>query len=347
MNLTPLTEKEAKMISDNLHLAWKDNSSGLKRLFETRKCFVGEFAADYKPFLDVGLLARVNGHLTTDFALVYVDGFWIFCDRPTNPRIDRVFPVFDDESLLLARSMPSHLGGKVLDIGTGSGAIAIYAAKAGNRVLATDISQRAAAIAQFNFAINGFSDLVRYRHSDVYQSLAAKKFDLIVSNPPFVPHPKGFHLFLHSDGGADGLAIVRRLLQQAKSFLNPNGELRFVVLSLGNNEGWLIERELRAWRDADAFTVQIQNIYREPSISLDEFAERFTAASDYNDWRQKLIRRSYDRVGYFLVRAVMNGAPQLQWLPGDTKQKFDDTTFWGDNYSGSMSNRLKRYIQGS
>ncbi|MBS3745943.1 MAG: 50S ribosomal protein L3 N(5)-glutamine methyltransferase [Wenzhouxiangellaceae bacterium] len=133
----------------------------------------------------------------------------------------------------------------VLDVGTGSGCIA--AALAWHwpelRVDAADVSPAALAIAEQNVARLGLADRVRLIESDVYAGLDAagedrSRYDLIVSNPPYVPAasmaqlPEEYRhepaLALHA--GEDGLDIVRQLLAGAPEHLNPSG---FLLLEVG------------------------------------------------------------------------------------------------------------------
>ncbi|MGH8565385.1 MAG: 50S ribosomal protein L3 N(5)-glutamine methyltransferase [Gammaproteobacteria bacterium] len=124
---------------------------------------------------------------------------------------------------------------RILDIGTGSGCIAIACALAfpEAEVHATDISAGALEIASRNAERHGVRDRVRLLRSDVYESLAGERYDLIVSNPPYVPAvhlatlpPEHRHepsLGLH--GGDDGLAIVSRILEGASVHLSEHGTL--------------------------------------------------------------------------------------------------------------------------
>jgi ribosomal protein L3 glutamine methyltransferase len=124
---------------------------------------------------------------------------------------------------------------RILDIGTGSGCIAIACALAfpEAEVDATDVSAGALEIARRNAERHGVRDRVRLLRSDVYESLAGERYDLIVSNPPYVPalhlgtlppehrHEPPFGL----DGGGDGLAIVSRVLEGATEHLTEHGTL--------------------------------------------------------------------------------------------------------------------------
>lgn len=138
--------------------------------------------------------------------------------------------------------------GRVLDLCTGSGCLAIVAALTfpEARVDAADISADALAVAQRNVADYGLADRIRLVRSDLFAQLVGKTYDLIIANPPYVtraaveafpPEYRAEPRLAH-DGGEDGLELVRRILADAAGHLTPQGRL---VVEVGTGRARLEE----------------------------------------------------------------------------------------------------------
>ncbi|WP_438480570.1 50S ribosomal protein L3 N(5)-glutamine methyltransferase [Oleiharenicola lentus] len=129
---------------------------------------------------------------------------------------------------------------RVVDVCTGSGCLAILLAHQfpDAKVDAVELSTDALAVAKFNVAEHGLAKRVKLFHSDVLEAVPVAKYDLILSNPPYVPTrelrdlPEEFknEPQMALDGGKDGLDIVRRLLRQSRERLQPHG---IVALEVG------------------------------------------------------------------------------------------------------------------
>jgi methylase of polypeptide subunit release factors len=173
-------------------------------------------------------------------------------------------------STTLARWTPRERVGRALDVGTGSGVQALYLARHAAEVTATDLSGRALAFAGFNAALNAAADgpfhgrQLELRRGSLLEPVAGERFDVVVSNPPFVITPRRGGaampeppLYTYRDGGLVGDAVVARLVQGLEDVLAPGG----VAQLLGNwehrsGEPW--QERVASWLPAglDAFVVQ-------------------------------------------------------------------------------------------
>ncbi|MDD3581185.1 MAG: peptide chain release factor N(5)-glutamine methyltransferase [Desulfobacca sp.] len=135
--------------------------------------------------------------------------------------------------------------GPVLDVGTGSGVLAVVLARTlpDPWVVALDLSATALALAQENARRLGAADRISFVQGDLSQPLApGPTFALIVSNPPYVPtgdwqrlprETRDFEPRAALDGGPDGLAVIRRLISTAHQYLLPGGLL---ALEMGQGQ---------------------------------------------------------------------------------------------------------------
>lgn len=150
-------------------------------------------------------------------------------------------------------------GGAALDVGTGTGAIALALRRLrpDARVSAVDVSPEAVALAAENARACGLP--VDIRQGDLFAPFAGRRFDVIVSNPPYIPSRELPGLqpevrrepALALDGGGDGLRIYRRLLAEAPRHLRPAGS---VVLELGDGlAGRVKELAARDFCDARVY----------------------------------------------------------------------------------------------
>ena len=165
------------------------------------------------------------------------------------------FRFYVDERVLIPRSfiaelLPDGLAPYVdvaqtttaLDLGTGSGCLAILLAHAcpGADVDAVDISTDALTVAQRNVSDYGLADRINLIRSDLFSNLSGKAYDLIISNPPYVtavamadlPPEHRHEPALALAGGEDGLDAVRTILSSAAGFLNHGGSL---VVEVGHS----------------------------------------------------------------------------------------------------------------
>ena len=145
---------------------------------------------------------------------------------------------------LIAENLHDVDGLRVLDLGTGSGILAILASKLGARsVVATDVSERAIRIARRNAEINHVE--IDFRAGDLFDPVEDELFDLIISNPPMTPSPTQLPRFTW--GGVDGRLVLDRVIDGAPNHLRRGGRLLIPVVSLagiGRAYQALLERGL-------------------------------------------------------------------------------------------------------
>ncbi|MFD3540228.1 HemK2/MTQ2 family protein methyltransferase [Streptomyces sp. NPDC058662] len=137
-----------------------------------------------------------------------------------------------DTRLLAAALAHEELGPRtdVLEIGTGTGALALHAARRGAAVTAVDVSWSAVVTARMNALLHRVP--LRVLHGDFAVRTADRRFDLVVSNPPYVPAP-GARLPSRGperawDAGHDGRTVIDRICATAPALLRPGGALLMV-----------------------------------------------------------------------------------------------------------------------
>jgi release factor glutamine methyltransferase len=200
-----------------------------------------------------------------------------FCGLEFEVTPEVLIPRHDTETLVneaLAR-MPGAQS--VLDIGTGSGCIALALAckLPGASVTAVDISEAALAVARRNAERNGV--LIEFLQGSLFEPVAGRTFDLIVSNPPYIPsrdietlqpEVRDFDPRGALDGGADGLDVYRALIPDAATLLNSGG---WLLLEVGMGQAADVAQMFR-----------MEEVYGESIITCDHCrVERVVGVSKY------------------------------------------------------------------
>jgi ribosomal protein L3 glutamine methyltransferase len=194
-------------------------------------------------------------------AILDVIGRRVTTRKPAAYLVNKIYmrglPFHVDERVIVPRSfigelLDSHFSGQgddeagsliddplgvesVLDLCTGSGCLAVLAARAfrNAQIDAVDISRDALDVAARNVAEYGLEDRVTLHRGDLFKPLGGRRYDLIISNPPYVdaegmaelPRECRAEPKLAFDGGTDGLAVIRRILEEAGGHLTPRGGL--------------------------------------------------------------------------------------------------------------------------
>ncbi|MER7398199.1 HemK2/MTQ2 family protein methyltransferase [Streptomyces sp. NPDC000151] len=171
-----------------------------------------------------------------------------------------VYPPQDDTALLaeVLEHEPLVPGARVLDIGTGTGALALAAARRGGEVTAVDISWRAVLAARLNARLARLP--VRVLRGSLFGPVAGRRFDLILTNPPYVPAPEAVLPRRGSarawDAGHDGRLVLDRICREAPRLLAPGGALLLVHSALSGTGP-----TLRLLREAGLDAVVVEHRY--------------------------------------------------------------------------------------
>ncbi len=249
--------------------------------------------------------------------------WWVLSDlgeastgRPLAP--DHVLGIGGATTSLLTLTIRDHVG-SALDIGTGCGIQALYLATHADHVVATDLSERACAIARFNAALNGAD--IDVRQGSLFEPVATERFDLVVSNPPFVITPDSVRtsgLLEYRDGGMERDTLIATILSEVPDHLNPGGTAQMLanweipvgldpdVEWSGRVDGWLRGLPVDAWvvqRDVLDPARYVEMWMRD---SGDMLVARDEWEHTYADWLEDFDRAGVAAIGlgFIVVRAL-------------------------------------------
>lgn len=206
--------------------------------------------------------------------------------------------------------------GRAFDLGTGSGVQALHLATHADQVVASDLCGRALDAAALTLALSGVDPArVDLREGDLLEAVAGERFDLVVSNPPFVITPRRDDVptMTYRDGGRSGDDLVRHVVTHVADHLAPGG----VAQLLGNWEvrrgerwddvvgAWLEAASERAGERLDAWVVQRDVLdpaqYAETWIRDGGVASGPRYEAMYRAWLDDLEGRGVDHVGFGLL----------------------------------------------
>ena len=144
-----------------------------------------------------------------------------------------------EDSYLLAENLEIEYGKSVLEIGTGSGIVAMYASKLTDKVTATDINFDAIMLAESNFKENNI-DNIELLFGNLFEPVKDRKFDVILFNTPYLPTEEGEvledNLNYAFDGGLNGRKVIDLFLNEVKNHLNDGGIVQLIQSSLSDND---------------------------------------------------------------------------------------------------------------
>ena len=144
-----------------------------------------------------------------------------------------------DDTFLLAENLEIKEGQSVLEIGTGSGLVSMYASLLTDDVTATDINYNALELAEKNFHLNNINT-IKLEFGDLFEPVKDRKFDVILFNTPYLPTDSddiiNDDLNYAFDGGLDGRKVIDRFIKEAPNHLNDKGIIQMIQSSLSDND---------------------------------------------------------------------------------------------------------------
>ena len=248
--------------------------------------------------------------------------WWVASDL--TPGLDgRIEPVPDDHVLgvnaassTLAQLTVRESAGRALDLGTGCGVQALHLSRHCGEIVGTDVNRRALALARLTAALNGIT--VDLRAGSLFQPVAGERFDLIVTNPPFVVSPGGRHAY--RDSGLAGDEASRQVLIDGAGHLADGGFLQ----SLANwmhiaGVDW--HDRVGAWAEAtgcDAWVIQreVQDPAAYVELWLRDSGDvaRPDYVQRYDAWLSWLEEQRVEGIGFgwMMLRAGRQAAPRVR-----------------------------------
>ena len=212
--------------------------------------------------------------------------------------------------------------GSALDLGTGSGVQALHASRHATRVTATDVNPRALRFARLTLALSGVRE-PDLRLGGLFEPVGEERYDLVVSNPPFVISPRGAadsygedsRRLTYRDGGMAGDDLCRTLVQQAADHLNEGGWCQLLA-NWQHVDGQDWRDRLTSWVPAgcDAWIVQreVQDVAQYAELWLrdggDHRGDPAAYAARYDAWLAEFEQAKVNGVGFGWITLRRSGA---------------------------------------
>ena len=238
--------------------------------------------------LALGLVTASGATLEPAVRLVPHDHLLIASDLPGAGGADHVAAVHRPSALLAGLTVRRHVR-RALDIGTGNAVQALLVAAHADRVVATDINERALAFAEFNCALNGVEN-VELRHGSLLEPVLGERFGLVVANPPYVISP-GLDVVFR-DSGMERDAVSEAVVRGVPDVLEIGG-FATLLISWDATHGDLVDRPTSWVQDAAADTWILHTATQDPY----DAAARWTSDADDREAAVDRWLAEYHRLG--------------------------------------------------
>ena len=259
------------------------------------------------------------------------ESWWVVADLGTDVRHGPVRPDHvlgvGPASLTLSSATIRRPVGTALDIGTGCGVQSLHLSQHAGAVTGTDVLPRALAMARLTARLNGLHwELLE---GDLLAPVAGRRFDLVVSNPPFIVGP-GDGGFAYRDSGLAGDEVSRQLIRQAPDVLTDGGRCQLLANWIHHRgESW--EDRLAGWLDGlgcDAWVWQreVADPSQYAALWLSDAGEKSSPAYEarYSRWLDWFAAAGVEAIGFGLVTLRKSGADRPTVRIEEVPQPIDE-----------------------
>ena len=279
------------------------------------------------------------------------DSWWVIADLDADQRggpvpTDHVLGI-GQASMSLARATARRPVGTLLDLGTGCGVQVLHASRHAERITATDLSERALALAKGTFLLNGLD--VELGRGEWFGPVAGRRFDQVVCNPPFVVGPARVD-YTYRDSGLGGDDASALVVRQMPSFLNEGGVGQLLASWLHRKgedwadrvSSWLPRGGVDAWfvqRDIADPALYVGTWLRDAGVDP-RSPEGREKASVWLDW---FARNDVEGVGFGFVTLRRTGGAHAEVVCEDLRHAYVDplgpeTSLWLDRVEWLRAN---------
>lgn len=264
----------------------------------------------------------------SDKRMSRINGLYIVTDRIDYRSIDQVFPLFAEQQFFLDELSHDRIrGAEALEIGLGSGVLSVGAARAGaRRVTALEINPRAKNFAGFNIVMNGVADKIAILQGNeqVFLPVHGRRFDYILSNPPFEPTPPGMSYFYHSAAGPYGLDFLEKIFLGIDAHLTDAGHAQIVTAAPGDAERPTLLLDLAQKHLPGATRVVLNPCPISFDGVMDRLAEKKMGSTEQVDNLRQMARRDGITHLHLCVIHYDKGPKALRVEP--SQKRYED--FW-------------------
>ena len=285
-------------------------------------------ALEIEGLIEAGILSRTDdGMIEAGIKILPHWGLYIAFDRPgillTELKENYVMGI-GSSTLTLANVTIRKHSLNTLDLGCGCGYHALLAASHSEMVFASDINPRALEFTRFNAALNGFENIICI-DGNLFEPFAGQKFDLIITNPPFVISPE--KRYIYRDGGMAGDELCRQIVKLAGNYMAEGGYLQMLC-------NWA-EYERESWTDTlgkwfecsecDAWLIrsETRNIltYATTWIKHTEKEDAGNYQKRLDEWLEYYDQLGISSIGAGIINMRKSSEKQTWFRPDDAPEK--------------------------